>query len=152
MKRAVSLLASLMVVAAIGLAQEKKMEEKKEAAAAKEEGKSVTMKGYVVDAMCAKGIAKKENMMEKAAAHTKECALEEACSATGYGLFSEGKWFKFDDAGDKQAKAMIEKSKAEKGLAFEVTGKLEGDKFAVASLKETKIAKEVKKKTESKEN
>jgi hypothetical protein len=144
MKKAVSLLVSLMVVAAIGLAQEKKIEEKKEGAVVKEEGKTVTMKGYVVDAMCAKGIAKKENKMEKAAAHTKECALEESCSATGYGLFSEGKWFKFDDAGDTKAKEMIEKSKVEKGLAFEVTGKMEGDKFAVASMKETKMTVEKK--------
>jgi hypothetical protein len=101
-----------------------------------QEGKPVTLKGYVVDQMCAKGIAKKENMMEKAAGHTRQCALEENCAESGYGMFSEGKWYKFDDKGSAKAKGMIEKSKREKGLYFEAMGKVEGDTFVLSSLKE----------------
>jgi hypothetical protein len=112
--------------------------------------KAATVKGYVVDAMCAKGFASKPNPMAKAAAHTKDCALEEACSASGYGIFSDGKWIKFDDAGSKQAKASIGNSKREKGLMYEVTGRMEGETFAVASLKETSPSKEPAPKMEGK--
>jgi hypothetical protein len=153
MKQAVMFLLSLIFIASTGIAQEKTTGEKKDRAMAKDEGKTVTMKGYVVDAMCAKGIAKKENMMEKAAAHTRECALEDACSASGYGVFSEGKWFKFDDAGDAQAKALLENTKKEKGIAVEVSGTMQGNQFAVASIKETTMPtgdKNMEKKTETK--
>jgi hypothetical protein len=84
--------------------------------------------------------------MQKAAAHSKECALEDDCSASGYGLFSEGKWYVFDDAGSKQAKAAIEKEKRAKGLSYEVTGTVDGNTLAVASIKETKLGAEVEKK------
>jgi hypothetical protein len=112
--------------------------------------KAATVKGYVVDAMCAKGFVSKPNPMAKAAAHTKDCALEESCSASGYGVFSDGKWIKFDDAGSKQAKASIENSKREKGLMYEVTGRMEGETFAVASLKEISPSKEPAPKKEGK--
>jgi hypothetical protein len=77
-----------------------------------------------------------ETTMKKAAAHSKACALEEDCASSGYGLISEGKWYKFDEKGDKEAKELIEKSKLEKGLMVMVSGKLDGDKLAVASIKE----------------
>jgi len=126
MKRMVSVLMLAVLVSVAGSGQDKKAGEE-----------SLTLKGYVVDQMCAKGMAKKANPMEKAAGHTKECALEEACAASGYGIFSNGKWLKFDAAGDKLAKQAIEKSKREKGLMFEVTGTRDGDALAVTGLKET---------------
>ncbi|MEW6509331.1 MAG: hypothetical protein AB1428_00070 [Bacteroidota bacterium] len=106
-------------------------------ATAQTPAKVTTLKGYVVDQMCAKNMAKKENVMEKAAGHTKECALEESCAESGYGIFSEGKYYKFDDKGSVRAKDLIEKSKREKELAFEASGTLSGGTFTVTSLKET---------------
>ena len=97
--------------------------------------KTVTMKGYVVDQMCAKSLAKKENVMEKAAAHTKKCALEEGCTDSGYGLFSDGKYYKFDEKGSAKAKELIEGSKREKELMFEASGSVDGDMFTVKTLK-----------------
>jgi hypothetical protein len=97
--------------------------------------KTVTMKGYVVDQMCAKGIAKKENVMEKAAAHSRKCALEEGCTESGYGLFSDGKYYPFDEKGSAKAKELIEGSKREKELMFEASGSVEGNVFTVKSLK-----------------
>jgi hypothetical protein len=89
--------------------------------------------------------------MERAAKHTKECALEEGCAASGFGLFYDGKYYKFDEAGDKMAKAAIEKSTLEKGLMFDVTGKMEDEKIMVASLTEMKMDKmEMGKKMDSK--
>ncbi len=100
-------------------------------------GESVTLRGYVVDAMCARGIAKKDKVMDRAAAHTRECALEDNCAASGYGVFSDGKYIKFDSHGDEMAQDLVQKSEKDKGLAVEVTGKMEGDRLAVASINET---------------
>lgn len=137
MKNLCLLFVLFAVVAAGTTAQEKK---------SGAEAKPVALKGYIVDQMCAKGMLKKDNPMQKAASHTKECALEESCAASGYGLFSDGKWYVFDDAGAKQAKGMIEKDKREKGLSYEVTGVLDGGTLTVASIKETKLDAKVEKK------
>jgi hypothetical protein len=99
-------------------------------------GGTTTLKGYVVDQMCGKGMEKKANFAEKAPTHTKDCALDEACAASGFGIYSDGKWYTFDEKGSAMAKAAIEKSKRETGLWFSATGKLTGTEFAVASLKE----------------
>jgi hypothetical protein len=116
---------------------------KKEAPA--EKGGTATMKGYVVDAACAKEMAGKEDVMTKAANHTKKCALEEMCASSGYGLFSDGKWYKFDESGDKQAKELIEKTSKTKEIAVEVKGKKGDGTLAVTSIKEQKESKAAKK-------
>ena len=132
-------------IAAFGIAQEGKTAMKE----MKSEGK---WHGYIVDAMCAKGMLKKGNAMEKAAKHTRDCALEEACAASGYGVFQGGKYYKFDDAGDQKAKELIEKTSTEKGIMVNVTGKLEGDKIMVASISEMKAGDmdKMEKKSDSK--
>jgi hypothetical protein len=135
MKRLVSVLALLCFVAAFGFAKESKPEKKEEA---KSDGK---WHGYIVDAMCAKNMVKKGNAIEKAAKHTKECALEDACAASGYGVFYDGKYYKFDEDGDKKAKEVIEKSTTEKGMMVDVTGTMEDDKIMVASIAEMKMEK-----------
>lgn len=132
MKRIVALGLLLAFAVASGTAQEKKPEMSITST-------TVTLKGYIVDQMCAKGMLKKDNPMLKAASHSKECALEDACAASGYGLFSDGKWYAFDEAGSKLARGMIEKDKREKGLSYEVSGKVDANRFAVASLKETTL-------------
>lgn len=147
--------AVLMCVAVVAFAQEKKMEAKKGDAmkeVAKAEVKGTSLHGYVVDQMCAKGMMKKDNPAEKAAKHTKECALEEACAASGYGLiYDNTKWVKFDENGDKLAKAMFEKSKKDKDFMADVTGEMKGDKFVVASLMESKMPSDEMKKPVKKE-
>jgi hypothetical protein len=148
-KKLMAIVTLALCVTVLVQAQEVKKDLKK-AGAVQSKTRAVTMQGYVVDAMCAKGMAGKETTMKKAAGHTKDCALEKECAASGYGLFSEGTWYKFDAAGDKQAKEMIEKSSREKELAFEVSGTMSGDILAVTSLKETKLAK-AEKKMEGKE-
>jgi hypothetical protein len=124
MLRILSVIILSTLVAASGYAQDAKKVEK------------TTVTGYIVDAMCAKGMAKKENPMEKAAMHTKQCALEEACAASGFGVFSDGKWHKFDKKGDELALALIKESKTEKGMIVEVEGMQKDDVLAVASIKE----------------
>jgi hypothetical protein len=120
--------------------------------ASAQETKSKPMKGYLVDKMCATGMAKKapEEAMAKAAKHTKSCALEESCMESGFGLMSEGKWYKFDDAGDKMALAWLKKTDKKNDLMVEVTGTHDGDIFKLTSLKEVK-SEGSKKKTEKME-
>ncbi len=137
----------LLCVATLAVAQDKKVELKKEAKV-----EATKMHGYVVDQMCAKGMAKKSNPMERASKHTKECALEEACAASGFGLFyGDNKWVKFDENGDKLALAMFEKSKKDKDFMVDVMGEMKGDRFIVASLTESKMTTDEMKKPAKKE-
>src|SRR5512140_2293586 len=130
MKYVLALFVGLALLSATAMTQEKKAEA----------APAVTLRGYIVDQSCAKGMAKKADPMTKAASHSKDCALEEACSATGYGIFSDGKLYTFDQEGSKKAKTLIENGKREKGLAFEVTGTLKGNVLTVASIKETTLS------------
>lgn len=130
-----------MCVAIMAFAQDKKMDSKKT------DSKATVLNGIVVDQMCAKSMAKKSDPMVRATKHDKDCALEEACAASGYGMFYDGgKWVKFDENGDKLAKAMFESSKKESDFKAEVTGEMKGDKFVVASLTESKAATDETKK------
>jgi len=100
------------------------------------DAKTTTLRGYVVDKACAGKMAQKSNAMEKAEGHTKDCALNDQCSASGYGIFSAGKFTPFDEHGSATAKAMIEKSNREKALYFEAKGTITDGTMAVSSLKE----------------
>ncbi|MBI5472003.1 MAG: hypothetical protein HY961_06620 [Ignavibacteriae bacterium] len=153
MKRmAVCVFVSAMLASSLALGQEQKSEKAEpmkakpmKSEAMKSEAmmseKASTLHGYVVDQMCAKTMIKKGNPMERAAKHTKECAQEEACAASGYGLlYGDGKWLKFDEKGDKLAAAMFEKSKKDKDFMADVSGEIKGDKLMVASLKESEMS------------
>ncbi len=134
-------------IAVVAHAQDKKMDSKKA------DTKGTVLTGVVVDQMCAKSMAKKSDPMVRATKHDKDCALEEACAASGYGLFYDGgKWVKFDDNGDKLAKAMFESSKKESDFKAEVTGEMKGDKFVVASIAESKTSTDDAKKPVKKDD
>jgi len=132
MKQLMLAVVFLFAVALPGLAQDKKEMGDK----GKEKAAKVMLSGYVVDAMCAKGMAKKDDPMMKAKGHTKSCALEEDCAASGFGVFSEGKYYKFDEKGDAMAKDLIEKTSTEKGIMVDVAGSMDGERLVVASVKE----------------
>jgi hypothetical protein len=109
--------------------------------ASAQDAKPATVKGYVVDQMCAGKMATKENVMEKAEGHSKDCALDDHCAASGYGIFSDGKYYKFDEKGSAMAKGLIEKSKREKGMFFEAKGTMGDGTMTLTSLKEASPAK-----------
>lgn len=98
-------------------------------------------KGYLVDKMCGTGFTKSgdvEKATAKAKKHTKDCALEDHCAASGYGLIMEGKFLKFDAKGDTLAFHYLNKTKRASNLVVEVKGKMDGDNIMVASLKDGK--------------
>jgi hypothetical protein len=82
-------------------------------------------------------MAAKANAMEKAAGHTRDCALMEDCASSGFGIFSGGKYYKFDAKGSEKAKALFEKSKLSRGMYFTATGKLAEGMLTLASLTES---------------
>src|SRR4029453_17840645 len=81
-----------------------------------------TLTGYVIDKACAGNAAKKPDAMAAAAGHSKKCALMDNCAASGYGVYSDGKYYEFDDKGNELAKALIGKSGKEKGIKVSVEG------------------------------
>jgi hypothetical protein len=83
-----------------------------------------TYTGTVVDVMC-KG--------KDLAGHTRECAL--GCAKSGYGLVtSDGKFVKFDEAGNAKTLAALKASKKDKDLKAKVDGKMEGDIIEVQTI------------------
>lgn len=80
--------------------------------------------GTVVDVMC-RG--------KDLASHTRECAL--ACSKSGYALVTaDGRFLKFDEAGNARALATLKKLNKDKDLKAKVSGTLAGDVLKVESI------------------
>jgi len=80
--------------------------------------------GTVVDVMC-RG--------KDLAGHTRECAL--ACSKSGYALVTaDGKFLKFDEAGNARAFSQLKTLAKEKDLKAKVSGTLSGDILKVESI------------------
>ena len=80
--------------------------------------------GTVVDVMC-RG--------KDLASHTRECAL--TCSKSGYALVTaDGKFLKFDEAGNVRALSRLKTLTKEKDLKAKVSGTLSGGILKVESI------------------
>ena len=80
--------------------------------------------GTVVDVMC-RG--------KDLASHTRECSL--ACAKSGFGMVTaEGKFLKFDEAGNARTLSVLKKLAKEKDLKAKVTGTLDGDLLKVQAI------------------
>jgi hypothetical protein len=136
MKRFVSIFAVLVLTSMVAFAQADAMKQKevKDDAMKAMKAEKSTLKGYIVDKMCASGHA--DELSTMAPGHTKTCALSEACLKSGLGIVSEGKWYGFDEKGSAKAASLLKKAKAEKGAMWEVTGVMTGDQLVVSSIKE----------------
>ncbi len=72
-------------------------------------------------------------MAENPDAHPRSCALQ--CAKGGYGVITaEGKFLKFDEAGNEKALAALKKSDRKDHLRATVTGSLDGDVITVSSI------------------
>lgn len=77
--------------------------------------------GTIVDTSC---------KTKDLAGHTKQCVL--GCAKSGLGIvLSDGKFVKFDEAGNTKAVAALKASAKEKDLKAKVTGKLDGETIKV---------------------
>lgn len=80
--------------------------------------------GTLVDVMC-KG--------RDLAGHTRECAL--SCSKSGFGIvLADGKFVKFDEAGNARTLATLKKITKDKDLKAKVSGSMDGDVIKVTSI------------------
>jgi hypothetical protein len=99
--------------------------------------KPTELTGPIVDKACATGKVAKQSDPQKAAENeSKGCILMDGCMKSGLGVYSDGKYYLFDEKGNALAKAALEKSKKDKGAKFKVAGKVTGDKVAVSSVTE----------------
>jgi hypothetical protein len=96
------------------------------------QGKKATLTGHLVDQMCGGEVKD----AAKAAEHSKECALMDHCAASGFGIFADGKYVKFDAEGSKKGKELVEKTNKEKNITIVAEGTLDGGTLTVVSLKE----------------
>src|SRR6266853_3855352 len=83
-----------------------------------------TWNGTLVDVMC-----KNKDL----ASHTTKCAV--SCAKGGYGLvLPDGKFVKFDEAGNAKALTTLKATSKEKDLKAKVSGTLDGDTVQVSSI------------------
>jgi hypothetical protein len=100
-----------------------------------QESKTTTLEGFLTDKDCATSkVAKASDPQAAAADHDKGCVI--GCADSGLGIYADGKFVEFDKKGAAQAKAVLEKSKKDKGAKFKVTGKVTGDKMVVDKIDE----------------
>jgi hypothetical protein len=77
--------------------------------------------GTIVDTAC---------KTKDLASHTKQCTM--GCASKGLGIvMSDGKFVKFDEAGNAKAVEALKASTKEKDLKGKVTGKLDGETIKV---------------------
>ena len=97
-------------------------------------GEKATVKGYLVDKLCASAHASEGENFGKV--HKRECALKPWCVKGGYGvLAADTQFYKFDEAGDKKALEALKATSKADNLQVTVTGEKDGDSLKVASLR-----------------
>ena len=88
--------------------------------------------GYLIDLRCAAQHAGEAGF---AAKHNKECLLMDKCVKSGYGvLTADNKLIKFDNKGNREALKLIKATDKDMDWKVTVTGKVTGDRIAVASI------------------
>ncbi|MGH9897650.1 MAG: hypothetical protein ACRD63_05765 [Pyrinomonadaceae bacterium] len=107
------------------------------AGSAQETG-STTLKGFLMDKMCSNGVMASKDPVAAARQHTKECATEDHCALTGYGIVADGKFYVFDKKGNALVKEMLKNTSKTDNLSIEVVGTQAKDgKLKVEALKES---------------
>jgi hypothetical protein len=91
-----------------------------------------TLKGHLVDVMCATKHASEADYIAK---HDKKCLLMEGCVKSGYSLVTaDGKVLKLDAKGSQQALDLIKRTERASNWTVAVNGTVSGDTITVASI------------------
>ena len=100
----------------------------------------VKLTGYLGDVMCASGHLKggPDELTKFAAEHSKGCGLMGDCVKSGYGVVADGKWYPFDEKGNKLAKAVFENTTKKDHIKVVVDGMTHDGKVLVESITEVK--------------
>ena len=97
---------------------------------------ATTYSGVLMDVACGAKTPKNADPAARAKGHTKNCALMESCVKSGYGVFVDGKFLKFDAKGNGLAKSILGASTKDKDIEVTVTGTVDGENIKVTDLKE----------------
>ena len=90
--------------------------------------------GILMTSMCAAKAAKGGS--EAASKQERTCNLKPDCAKTGFGvLTSESKFIQFDEGGNEKALKALQESTRKDDMQVMVTGKIQGDKIVVSTLK-----------------
>lgn len=98
--------------------------------------KTVTLTGYMIDNSCAANHANDKTFATWVKTHGTSCAMMDSCEKSGYAVFADDKLYKFDDAGNASAEALLKATKSKKGLHVKAEGTLDGDTLKVTKLTE----------------
>lgn len=85
--------------------------------------------GILIDAKCGEGLAAKP---AGAAEHTIACVLK--CKDSGFGIISGGKFWRFDEYGNRQAHLLLKSTELQANLKVRVGGHFEGDLIKVGEI------------------
>ncbi len=93
---------------------------------------TITVKGDIIDNLCAGSQKTPADLAAFVKTHTKQCTLMPQCAASGYSIFSDGKLSKFD----KESNAKIEEflKQADSKLQVVVVAKKVGDELSLVSI------------------
>lgn len=97
---------------------------------------AVKINGYLIDNACVIAAAKDKDVAARVKRHPTSCALTPNCLESGFSVFSEGKFYKLDEAGNKSATEVMKNTKTTSGVEVAVEGILEGDTLNVTKLAE----------------
>lgn len=100
------------------------------------DAKTVKVKGYLIDNMCAHQSVEDQDYAADAKEHSVGCAVMPHCAASGYAVAEGHKLYKLDDAGNKLAGAVFKTTKLKRGVLVEVEGTVEGTTLHATSLVE----------------
>jgi hypothetical protein len=100
------------------------------------EAKTVKVKGYLIDNVCAHEISAERNYADDAKEHSTGCAIMPECVTSGYAVAEGHKLYKLDDAGNKLALAVFKLTNSKRGVMVEVEGTVDGTTLHATKLVE----------------
>ena len=104
--------------------------------------KTVKISGYLIDNACSTGHVNDAGFADRVKKHKTSCALMPPCEGSGYAVYSEGKLYKLDEAGNKSATALLKSTETKASVMVEVEGTVDGETVKVTKITEVKAAAE----------
>jgi len=93
-------------------------------------GETMTLKGDIIDNMCANG--HKDELADFVKTHTKKCALMPSCAASGYSLYADGELHRFDVTSNAKIEEFLKEENSK--LQVVVIAKKIGEELSLVSI------------------
>ncbi len=89
--------------------------------------------GVLIDAACGNRLVESP---DDAKAHQVSCSLKKACASSGYGVIVAGKFYKFDEMGDKLAAAILKSTDKKSNVRVRVDAHFDRELISPAILEQ----------------